>query len=34
MYKVVWKDEATEDLAKIDQTMAKKIKDKGFTKHK
>ena len=28
MYKVIWKDEASEQLAKIDRTTAKKIKDK------
>lgn len=28
MYKVIWKDKAEEDLAKIDRVMAKKIKDK------
>ena len=28
MYKVVWKDKASKQLARIDRTMAKKIKDK------
>ena len=28
MYKVIWKDKASKQLAKIDRTMAKKIKDK------
>ncbi len=28
MHKVVWKDKASKQLAKIDRTMAKKIKDK------
>ena len=28
MYKVIWKDKASKQLAKIDRIMAKKIKDK------
>jgi mRNA interferase RelE/StbE len=28
MYKVIWKDKASKQLAKIDRVMAKKIKDK------
>lgn len=28
MYKVIWKDKVSEQLVKIDRTMAKKIKDK------
>ena len=28
MYEVIWKDKASKQLAKIDRTIAKKIKDK------